>query len=347
MASPRLFAALAAAVLLRCPAAFAEPVYDDDDRRDPSEVSDRDLLGLADSTVALFPSDSVTVRGGWAELATKPYGEKIPLCEGERFAGQKVGADCSGALVTPDVVATAGHCVKSKASCGRISFVFGFKAGRNGKTPERVPASEVYSCQSLIDRASDAKTGEDWALVSLDRPVLRHSALPLRAAAMAQDDPVLVIGHPLGLPAKVAGGGRVRDAGRGPVFTTDLDTFHGNSGSPVFHAGSLKVAGILTRGESDFDAVLGPDGKKCLRTRVCRNGACSGEIVTKASAFSPALARYLKAAAIRSSAWTGPPAAHAFPDGAGDARPPAWTAPRLGKSLPIEGFADPGFDALK
>ncbi|MBI4676431.1 MAG: trypsin-like peptidase domain-containing protein [Elusimicrobia bacterium] len=289
------------AVVLWLPLALqAMPVYDDDDRRDPADTDDRAVLALADSTVALFPSDKVTVKDGWAELATKPYSEVLPLCEGERFAGQRVGADCSGALVAPDVILTAGHCVKSKAACGRTFFVFGFRTGRDGTTPTRVPASEVYSCKAIVGRKLDSQAGSDWALIALDRPARGHKALGLDTAAVTKGLPVMVIGHPLGLPAKVAAKGAVRDASPEAYFTTDLDAFHGNSGSPVFASGSRRIVGVLARGDEDFETVVKPDGSKCLRTKVCRNGGCEGEVATKVSEFIETLSRRLKPALPRS-----------------------------------------------
>ena len=35
-------------------------------------------------------------------------------------------------------------------------------------------------------------------------------------------------------------------------FTANLDTYRGNSGSPVFNAITHKVEGVLVRGEQDF-----------------------------------------------------------------------------------------------
>ncbi|MEK7744621.1 MAG: hypothetical protein AAB578_09575, partial [Elusimicrobiota bacterium] len=71
------------------------PVYNGDDRQDPYEVEDREALALADSTVALFPSDKVSFRGNRAMLKTRAFGKEAGLCEGARFSEQRAGADCS------------------------------------------------------------------------------------------------------------------------------------------------------------------------------------------------------------------------------------------------------------
>ncbi|MBI5211679.1 MAG: trypsin-like peptidase domain-containing protein [Elusimicrobia bacterium] len=295
----RLSAILLAAVLLPG-AAASMPVYDDDDRQDPPDVRDDMALALADSTAAIFESSKVAVKGRWAELDTKPYAKTLPLCDGERFADQDAGADCSAALVGPDLVLTAGHCVKSLKECRQRSVVFGFRVGKNGKTPTRVPAGEVYGCSELLGRKVDQKTGSDWALFRLDRQVAGHDPLNLDTRPVTKQTPLLLIGHPKGLPEKVASNGRVRDASPAAYFVTDLDSFHGNSGSPVFHAKSGGIVGVLVRGDEDFDTVALPDGSKCLRTKVCRGDACQGEIATKVSEFAGRLPGLAAGAAMAS-----------------------------------------------
>ena len=57
------------------------------------------------------------------------------------------------------------------------------------------------------------------------------------------------------------------------TFMTNLDTFGGNSGSPVYNAKTHKVEGILVRGERDY--VPNEDGSGMVTT-VCDEW-CSGE----------------------------------------------------------------------
>jgi len=67
------------------------------------------------------------------------------------------------------------------------------------------------------------------------------------------DEDVYTLGHPSNLPLKLAAGGRVREVLPG-YFKADLNTFRGNSGSPVFvRDGSHPVAGILIQGHADWE----------------------------------------------------------------------------------------------
>ncbi|MBI4679106.1 MAG: trypsin-like peptidase domain-containing protein [Elusimicrobia bacterium] len=207
------------------------------------------LLEFADSTAALFFGSAVRIDGPKALLSTESYAEEMSLCPEEPFYDQRTGAFCSGSLVGPDLLMTAGHCVKTETSCKSAKFVFGFAVREKGVNPESVPAGEVYGCGKLLGR-EQVGAGADWALIKLDRPVLDHKPLALnRSGKIENGAPLFVIGHPAGLPTKIAGGAKVRDASPNGYFVANLDTYGGNSGSAVFNAGTGLVEGILVRGE--------------------------------------------------------------------------------------------------
>jgi hypothetical protein len=281
----KIFMAVAVVALFgvatRAWAQHIEVIYGDDDRLDIYQVSNAKLLKMADSTVALFEDSSVRVEGAKAVLATRPYGPGMSLCKEEPFYEQKNGAFCSGSLVGPDLLMTAGHCVESEEACKGVKFVFGFAVKKKGELPDSVPATEVYGCGKLIGRAQ-VDDGADWALIKLDRRVLNHTPLPLnRTGKIANKTPLIVIGHPAGLPTKIAGGATVRDASPEGYFVANLDTYGGNSGSAVFNGSTGLVEGILVRGENDY-VWRG----SCRVSNKCPADGCRGEDVTKVSAVS-------------------------------------------------------------
>jgi hypothetical protein len=253
-------------------------IYGADDRLDLYQVKIQKIKQLADSTVALFEAGDVGAEG---KLVTSPYGEGLALCKEEPYWSQKTGAFCSGSLVGPDLIMTAGHCVTDDAACKNIKFVFGFAVKKEGVLPEKVNPSDVYSCAKVIARAQE-DAGADYALVQLDRKVANHKTLEIdRAGALANGDALYVIGHPSGLPTKVAGGATVRDASPAAHFVANLDTYGGNSGSAVFNAKTGLVVGILVRGENDY---VTKDG--CKISNKCPDTGCRGEDVTKVSALA-------------------------------------------------------------
>ena len=107
-----------------------------------------------------------------------------------------------------------------------------------------------------MEVSSIRRCGVDCAIVPLKiqagrkiPPTIRR--LPLQSA-VARNDKLYVIGHPNGLPLKIADHAVVNSDVAESTFQATLDTFHGNSGSPVFNATTHHVVGILTGGAPDF-----------------------------------------------------------------------------------------------
>ncbi|SFE82394.1 trypsin-like peptidase domain-containing protein [Blastococcus tunisiensis] len=259
-------------------------VYGVDDRRDLFEVTDPAVQRDADAVVALLRESHVRENGdGTCTIVAQRFADAEGLCAGERFGDQPVAAFCSGVLVAPDVVATAGHCLDD-TTVGSTRFVFGFRMATATSAPGTVPSRDVYRGAALLGRALTGD-GADWALVRLDRAVTDHAVAPVRRAGrIADHQAVHVIGHPSGLPAKFAPGATVRDNGPADFFVADLDTYGGNSGSPVYNATSHEVEGLLVRGETDF-----VDTGGCRVSLVCPTSGCRGEDVTRAPVFAALL----------------------------------------------------------
>ncbi|HBE88369.1 MAG TPA: serine protease [Elusimicrobia bacterium] len=299
-------AALVAAVaLLAFPSAAISGnkiIYGDDNRLDYFEAPAA-RKALADSVVSLWKADDVEASGSKFKLKAKKFTDMIeeqagaPLCATEPFREQPVGAFCSGSLVGEDLVMTAGHCI-NKDTCATTKFVFGFAVkARGGKAPAEVPAADVYTCSKVetqrlqasdttgnpyLDELLGKISDQDFAIIRLDRKVTGRKALPVNPeSTLKNGDALFVIGHPVGLPLKVADDASVRDIGDGKTyFLANLDTYGGNSGSAVFNAKTNKIEGILVRGDQDFRAG-GTEEKPCVESnRVAADGG-GGEGVTK------------------------------------------------------------------
>ncbi|MCX5789840.1 MAG: serine protease, partial [Elusimicrobia bacterium] len=185
----------------------SDALYGRDDRVDLYQVGDPTLKRLADSTAALFQAGAVRIEGDTAQLALYEYGSSYNLCKGERFYSQPVGARCSGALVAPNLILTAGHCVLTDADCRDARVVFGFAMTREGRYPTAVPASDVYKC-SKIKSVRHEQGGVDFSLIELDRPVEGRQPLKVNGTGRVEKgEPLVLRGCPSGLPLKVAAGG--------------------------------------------------------------------------------------------------------------------------------------------
>ena len=233
-----------------------QAIYGDDSRIDEHQVVDSNILSLADSVVALvYLWDNVSNSDGtitlpWEPLADyRPYGY-IPICPNEPFIRQPTAAFCTGFLIGPDVIATCGHCISSE-ELSYVTVVFGYVMDDANTPVLTFDESQIYYCQEIIAREEGMS---DWTLVRLDREVIDHEPLPVRYNGyMDKDQRLLIIGYPLGLPRKHADGALRRSDDGFPYFWANVDSFGGNSGSPVINANTFVVEGINRSGPSSWE----------------------------------------------------------------------------------------------
>lgn len=255
-------------------------IYGSDGRLDVYQLTDDRLKKLAESTVALIKSTSLAPNStaGFTLIRGSNFGTQMNLCSSEKFKEQDTAAFCSGSLVAPDLILTAGHCIELPADCSSTSLVFGFAVKSVGVLPKQIQSSEIYKCKEIVKTIRN-NSGQDFAVIRLDRPVLNHAVLQLRQSGeMSVGDGLVVIGHPVGLPTKVTTGGKVRSIANAEFLVASLDTYGGNSGSAVFNEQTGLIEGILVRGEQDF-VTQG----NCTVSNVCAEGACRGEDITRIS----------------------------------------------------------------
>lgn len=208
---------------------------------------------------------------------------EVNFCANVRFTDQPSTGECSGFLISPDLLLTAGHCSQIENFCSDHKWVFDYTLDEGTKLAGvDLPAKNVYGCKRVVTAALNMNLGLDYALVQLDRRVVDRTPLELRSTGKISDGAsVLVIGSPSGLPLKIAPGAKVRENTHPYYFRTNLDSFQGNSGSAVFNAATGVVEGILVRGEEDFNFFR--EGM-CLENNVCADEGCRGEDVTRLTA---------------------------------------------------------------
>lgn len=252
-------------------------IYGEDNRKDVFESRDSVLVELSRSTAAMIGTQNLkAARGGEIEISAGTL-ESRGICEKERFSQQISAADCSGFLVAPDVLVTAGHCIKTQYDCSSNKWVFDYKVDHSEQGTINVASSSVYSCKKIIARSLDQTSKDDWAVIQLDREVKDRKPLSFRRSGkIRKGTSIAVIGHPTGLPTKIADGAKVRSLA-GKFFVANLDTYGGNSGSAVFNVSTGEVEGILVRGENDY--VYDYD-QGCQVSNKCSDTGCRGEDVT-------------------------------------------------------------------
>lgn len=230
-------------------------IYGEDNRKDVY-AADSFYKQLALSTAALIHKDHIQFSGPGATITAKSLGDMYHLCSDERFRKQPIAANCSGTLIAPDVIMTAGHCYDlPQQTCKDYIWAFDYKVSKENQSSVTIPQSNLYECEKVI--AKEIRDDIDFALIKLKRVVSDRVPAKLKLkGALTSKDPLVMIGHPRGLPTKVTDGGFVvRDAQT--VYFTNLDAFSVNSGSGVFHARTGEVVGILVSGQKDYSTQNG------------------------------------------------------------------------------------------
>lgn len=256
-------------------------IYGDDHRLDVYEAVNPVHLELAASTAAMISNGSLSTDGGMTTISGSSLGSR-GICKSARFADQITAANCSGFLVGEDLLVTAGHCIRSQRDCDGSKWVFDFglkAAQQNDGSSFEVQTNDVYGCSEIVERDLNRSNSDDYALIRLDRRVTDRTPLTVRTEGRVETGTdLVVIGHPTGLPTKIADGAWVRDNSNNVYFSSNLDTFGGNSGSAVFDSNTGMVEGILVRGETDYvyDRDLG-----CRVPKQCEDEGCRGEDVTR------------------------------------------------------------------
>ncbi len=281
----------------RAPGRDLTTIYGDDDRMEEYEVMDSRILAAGRATAVLIHESNLVDRGdgtfrvdaqsfAWWYQWLDPLETGNALCPDEPFQDQPSAGICTGVLVGSDLIATAGHCVECDRASD-VAVVFDFVMADALTPPTILRADQVY----WIDEVIASQAGyPDWGLVRLDRKVVGRTPLSLRRRGRVPDDQeLLVIGHPWGMPRKYDVGAVVRENTEPTFFQANLDTYQGHSGSPVVNLDSMEVEGIVCRGMEEFveDVASG-----CDRSLVCPDDGCPSddgpqwEDVTRATTFS-------------------------------------------------------------
>lgn len=267
-------------------------IYQEDDRIEVEEGS-ASLQTLAASTVTQIKTSNLIESADDEanfKFRTTPLSSSMSVCKEERFSDQPNPGNCSGFLVAPDLVVTAGHCIylrgeeNGELGCSDYSYVFDF---HKGKIEEGlISKDKVYSCKKVLNIKLDGASKQDFALIQLDRPVTDRAPVKFRTEGKVEAGaPLVVIGAPSGLPTKIAGGAVVNDNDNEVYFEANLDTFGGNSGSAVFNSDTGEVEGILVRGATDY---VMDWSRFCRVVNKCEDidnsgFSCMGEEVTRIS----------------------------------------------------------------
>ena len=242
-------------LLVLASAAHAAPpvIYGEDNRVETVESNSAFFKRLAASTAVQISQRYIQATSGKVQFEDQTLNDFIvmkygpQLCDGERFKEQVAVGNCSGFLVAPDILVTAGHCYTTN-ECDTFDWVFNYKTARAGDKTVTVNENDVYNCKEVIAQET---FGKDFAVIRLDRAVKGVTPLKVAKKTPGVGTTLVLIGHPSGLPTKIADGATVQKV-IPTGFKANVDSFGGNSGSAVFNDKTGEVVGILVNGADDY-----------------------------------------------------------------------------------------------
>jgi V8-like Glu-specific endopeptidase len=278
-----------------------------DDRLDPWITSGLEAHALrhAARTCYLIGATAVAARRARrVRLHHEPYGTYNSLCRDEPFWDQPIVIErngtafgdygYSGYLVTEDTVLTCWHGWEQFSQRAQIA-VFGYAMHADASEPTEMAARQVLPVAAYPEvlpppAAQRVSCSGDWVLLRLEHPVSHLGAVAApQIAAPLPGRAVYTLGYPCGLPLKIAANATILDVADG-VFRTDLDTFVGNSGSPVFDAASHALVGMVVAGQQDRGDFEPSPARRCY-VASHSDGRVTGQLSVPAECFAPAVRR--------------------------------------------------------
>lgn len=150
--------------------------------------------------------------------------------------------------MSEDWLITAAHCTSDIFD--RYYVIFGFELISSSKTVLTFSANDVYGVVDVVSVGTPSGDKNDFGILQLDRPVVGYKPYSKINQNIEIGDSLTLIGYPVGLPKKTDKGGEVTFVGS-QIIRGTVDSYGGNSGSPVFDRNGL-VVGILVGGSQDF-----------------------------------------------------------------------------------------------
>lgn len=275
----KLLSRVSLAFIFIVPAFACADIFGRDDRKDILQVPAKNSLARS-VAVGVLSSLWTDLGNGHSSLDINKMSDF--MCRDERFANQtSIAYACSGFLVAPDLLITAGHCavtfgeIRSVTDqyCEVYTWMFDYDSKMNSA---KIANDKIFKCKEII-YATVSEKGEhhDFALIRLDRPTVDRMPFKISNSPVKMNEPVTMLGFPMGLPLKYTDSAKVfLPQYRSRSFLTDLDAFSGNSGSPVFNAKN-EIVGVLIGGNPGISTYTDPV-HGCERYNSCdsKGGNC-------------------------------------------------------------------------
>lgn len=161
------------------PGSESRGVFGEDGRQEVNDVSG--ISHYTNATAVMVPKDNVSgnkIYGySLGQSLTKQFGVNR-FDESVRFLDQPTVANCTGFLVAPQIIVTAGHCINSMEDANKWYWLFDYtnemawNLEGNYVTIDRNNLFEVSEILGSKLEGEEEYELEDYAVLKLDRVVI-------------------------------------------------------------------------------------------------------------------------------------------------------------------------------